>query len=122
MSEHDTLIDQAFAAGAVTVTVMQVGRTYIATLHAWRDLARRDSVSHTEHATVEGRGASGSLALREAIAKLRPTPAIEVREIHMVDGRRVVPLALAESTTRIKGIRAPEPEVVEASAPEDASA
>jgi hypothetical protein len=107
----DDLLSQAFAAGAKSVNVHRFGREYEVQLWAYRDLDSTDGVQHTEHASAKGRGPTPALALREAIAKLRPTPAIEVREIKPV-GRRVVPLALAESTTRIKGARAPEAEVV----------
>jgi len=109
----DDLLDQAFAAGAMHVNIMRFRDEYEVRLSAFRDLESEDGVEHTEHAGVVGRGRTPALALREAVAKLRPTPAIEVREIRVVNGRKVVPLALAESTTRIKGLRAPDVEVVD---------
>jgi len=100
----DDLLERAFAAGAKSINIMKIGRTYHATLGAWRDLDSDDGIDHTEHASAKGEGRTPSLAMRDAIARLRPTPAIEVREIKPVNGRRIVPLALAESTTRIKGL------------------
>lgn len=121
MSEDgDTLLARAFAAGAANVSVMKIGDDYVATISAWRTIDDHSGVSHSEHASSRGEGSTPDFAMREAIAKLQPTPAIEVREIKrnraLGEARDVVPAALADRVTRIKGLLPPpvEPAAIDA--------
>ncbi len=108
MDDADDL-DKAFASGAKFVNIHRFGNEYEATLSSFRDLEADDGLEHFEHAAVKGKGPTAAAAVRDALTKLRPAPMIEVREIKVVNGRKIVPLALAESTTRIKGLHAVEP-------------
>lgn len=110
----DTPLARAFAAGAMSVSVMKIGRRFVATAHAWREIEDREGAKHSEHVTVEGKGRTADDALRDVAARLRPTPAIEVREIsrNRALGPSIVPAEVADQVTRIKGLQAPKPEPV----------